>query len=145
MQVANFSPADILAKLSGQREDGTLCDVELKVEGVRLLAHRALLAAVSPYFQALLFNDFKERSQKVIEIKGINYDSLKTILHCCYSGELELTTESLPGILAAADLLQVKEVISLRYFGLYKRRPSYLYELSDVIMSYSTPEGGDPD
>ncbi len=110
MQVANFTPEDILAKLARQTEDGILCDVQLEVEGVRLSAHRALLAAVSPYFRALFYTDFKERDQKVVEIKGVTYESLKAIVQCCYSGELETNAESLPDILAAAHLLQVKEV-----------------------------------
>ncbi len=107
----SFSAADILAKLAAQREDGVLCDVELEVEGERLSAHRALLAAMSPYFKALFDGAFKERDQKVVKIEGITYMGLEAVIDFCYTAKLEVNIASFEDVLETANFLQIKEAL----------------------------------
>ena len=42
---------DILSKLRSQREAGLFCDITLRTNGQSYSAHKAVLAAVSEYFQ----------------------------------------------------------------------------------------------
>ncbi len=106
-----LSPAHILSNLSDLREEGLLCDIELQVEGEMISAHRALLAAVSPYFKVLFSGGFKEVTQKVIEIKGVSFNGLKGVIDCCYETTLDLNTDNLSDILSAATLVQISQII----------------------------------
>ncbi len=42
--------ASVLDSLNRQREDGSLCDLSIHVQGHVFKAHRCVLAASSPYF-----------------------------------------------------------------------------------------------
>uniref|UniRef100_A0A8C7FR35 BTB domain-containing protein n=1 Tax=Oncorhynchus kisutch TaxID=8019 RepID=A0A8C7FR35_ONCKI len=44
---------DMLSKLRSQREAGLFCDITLRTDGCSYSAHKAVLAAVSEYFQEL--------------------------------------------------------------------------------------------
>uniref|UniRef100_A0A8C9VUF1 BTB domain-containing protein n=1 Tax=Scleropages formosus TaxID=113540 RepID=A0A8C9VUF1_SCLFO len=44
---------DLLGKLKGQWEEGLFCDITLKTGGRSFCAHKAVLAAVSEYFQEI--------------------------------------------------------------------------------------------
>ena len=48
-----MSPAQLLLGLSQLQRQGFLCDAELQVEGRIFRAHKAVLAAASPYFSAM--------------------------------------------------------------------------------------------
>ena len=65
-----------------------------------------------PQSPHILEQCFKEQDEKVVKINGITFKSLKAIVDCCYTAKLDLDTESLPGILAAADLLQITKIIN---------------------------------
>ncbi len=47
---------DILAGLSSLQKGNVLCDVELQAEGQNVSAHRAVLAAASPYFNGMFYS-----------------------------------------------------------------------------------------
>ena len=55
-------------------------------------AHRVILAARSEYFRALLYNDFRENTDKIVDIHDLGeIDTFKDILDYCYTGTLDLT------------------------------------------------------
>ncbi len=43
----------LVAGLAAKQADGTLCDVELKAEQQTLAAHKIVLSAATPYFEAM--------------------------------------------------------------------------------------------
>ena len=49
----SVSPSQLLAGLAQLQMQGLLCDAELQVEGRMFRAHKAVLAAASPYFSAM--------------------------------------------------------------------------------------------
>ena len=49
----SVSPSQLLSGLAQLQEQGLLCDAELQVEGRVFRAHKAVLAASSPYFAAM--------------------------------------------------------------------------------------------
>ncbi len=67
---------DVLSGLALLRDEDVLCDVELQADGRTsghpISAHRAVLAAASPYFKAM----FSGRSTEFIWIL------IKLLLHC---------------------------------------------------------------
>lgn len=64
---------DILSKLNSQREAGLFCDITLKTGGGHyFVAHKAVLAAVSEYFQELFTEmDSATDPQSHVDLTGM--------------------------------------------------------------------------
>ncbi|CAG9095414.1 unnamed protein product [Plutella xylostella] len=75
---------------------GSLClsaeysDVTLVVEGVRIPAHKVILAASSDYFRALLYGGMREASQAEVELQA-PLQAFKALLRYVYSGHMGLS------------------------------------------------------
>ncbi|KAL1272041.1 hypothetical protein QQF64_031057 [Cirrhinus molitorella] len=66
------------------------CDVELLAEKTVFHAHRVLLAASSDYFRGMFTSGMKESQQESVSLLLVGAAELETLLHCAYSGALEL-------------------------------------------------------
>ena len=77
-----------LSRLNDLRnERGSLCDVSIAAEsedsasvGRRIFAHRAVLAASSPYFKAMFTADMLESRSSVVKIHGVEADTLAALI-----------------------------------------------------------------
>ncbi|XP_045446024.1 BTB/POZ domain-containing protein 9 [Melitaea cinxia] len=75
---------------------GSLClsseysDVTLIVEGVRIPAHKVILAASSDYFRALLYGGMREANQAEVELQAPLL-AFKALLRYVYSGHMGLS------------------------------------------------------
>ncbi|XP_052743495.1 ring canal kelch homolog [Bicyclus anynana] len=100
--------AALLGALARLRRDELLCDVRLQAEGAAPLpAHRAVLAAGSPYFRAM-FTQFDERTQPLVLIRGVEPAALAAVLDYVYEpASLRVSERNVQSVLAAASLLQV--------------------------------------
>ena len=77
----------LLQCLRRQQLSGQLCDVRLRVGACHRLAHRAVLCAASPYFQAMFTGGLAESGQRDVDIVGIAPPVFDTLLNYIYSGE----------------------------------------------------------
>ncbi|KAG8235191.1 hypothetical protein J437_LFUL014155 [Ladona fulva] len=68
-------------------------DVVLLVEGHRFHGHKAILAARSEYFRALLFGGMRESQQTEIELKGTSVFAVKALLKYIYTGHMSLVNQ----------------------------------------------------
>ncbi|XP_037876269.1 ring canal kelch homolog isoform X2 [Bombyx mori] len=103
----------LLEALARLRQDATLCDVRIQAqaecdsepsEGV--WAHRAVLAASSPYFHAM-FTQFDERTQPTVTIQNVEPQALEAIIEYIYKPDsLVITEDNVQSVLSAASLLQ---------------------------------------
>ena len=84
------------------RKYGHLCDVTFKIDSHRIIAHRIVVAAISPYFKCLFIDDMKERSQEEIEISNILPQVMVSIVDYAYTGEVKVTAENVQDLLSAA-------------------------------------------
>ena len=75
-----------------------------------------ILAASSPYFEAMFTHDFTEnradRGNEPIALKGVSAEGLEAILSCIYTAKLEIDEENLEDILGAAHHLQFSSIVS---------------------------------
>ena len=100
--------------LNSMRESGTLCDIILIVEGVEFPAHKNVLAASSPYFQAMFTSSFKEKDMSRLEIHGISHEAFRIIVNFVYTGqEFEIKYDNVESLLEAASFLQLNHVKDL--------------------------------
>ncbi|KAM4615364.1 zinc finger and BTB domain-containing protein 43 [Polymixia lowei] len=98
----------LLQKLNQQRQKGQLCDIIVVIQGHQYRAHRAVLAASSPYFcdQVLLKN-----STRVVLPDVMHPCVFEQLLHSCYTGTLLLPAGEVVAFLTAASFLQMWHVV----------------------------------
>lgn len=107
VEFPDFS-STILQKLNQQRQQGQLCDVSIIVQGHLFRAHKAVLAASSPYFcdQVLLKN-----SRRIILPDVMNPRVFENILLSTYTGRLVMPAPEIVSYLTAASFLQMWHVV----------------------------------
>ena len=101
--------AELLSGLNELRNENFLCDVTLMADDKPFSAHRAVLAATSPYLKTL-FSDMSggKIEHEVVEIRGVSAEGLKHIINYVYTSELKLNMTNIREVLAAAAHMQLK-------------------------------------
>lgn len=109
----------LLANLNALRisRQSSLCDVEIvagldasrKVQN----AHRSVLAAASPYFNAMFTSDVLEAKRERIVIQSLDGDILASLLDFMYTGQIRVTNENVQELLIAGDMIELREVVEI--------------------------------
>lgn len=82
-------------------------DVTLCCEGgYSVKAHKIVLSASSPYFQAL-FND-TPCDHPIVILKDVQWPDLKSILSFMYKGEIHVSQDQIGPLLKLAELLKIR-------------------------------------
>jgi ribosomal protein S17E len=97
-------------------DDERFFDIELHCEGNGkeqniIKAHRVVLSASSRYFEAMFGSDFNENKNKIVKFHSISYTILKNLICFIYTGKIDITQVNVQELLAAADMLQLTEVV----------------------------------
>ncbi|XP_007430858.1 kelch-like protein 6 [Python bivittatus] len=90
-----------------------LCDATLIAGGKRFPCNRALLASVSPYFQAVFTSGFKESRDGEVLLKDMDPSVLQNLLTYLYSGELAFGSGSAEDLFIVASRLQLTPALPL--------------------------------
>ena len=89
------------------RDSTDFVDVTLACEdGHQIEAHKVILAASSPFFQAILMRN--KHSHPLIYMRGLKSDDLIAMVDFLYCGEANVDQENLDSFLAIAEELQLK-------------------------------------
>ena len=90
-------------------------DVTLKCKNGEIKAHRNFLASASPVFDRMLYGDFKEREQNVIELPEHSYATMRLLMDFIYTGQCRINElDDILLLLQALDYFQI-DVPSLRH------------------------------
>ena len=81
-------------------------DVTLACEGLQLKAHKMVLSACSPYFQAMLYNT--PDRHPIVFLRDVRYEEMKALLEFMYRGEVSVDQENLSSLLKVAEGLKIK-------------------------------------
>ena len=81
-------------------------DVTLAVEGLLLRAHKLVLSACSPYFQAMFASH--PAKHPIIILKDVRYNDLRALLDFMYKGEVAVDQDRLPAFLRLAESLKIR-------------------------------------
>eukprot|EP00058_Branchiostoma_floridae_P020752 XP_002606242.1 hypothetical protein BRAFLDRAFT_84017 [Branchiostoma floridae] len=84
-------------------ERQSFSDVSLHVGGKEFQAHRAILAARSPVFNAMFEHEMEESKKGRVEITDVDADVFKEMLRFVYTGKAPNLEKMADDLLAAAD------------------------------------------
>ncbi|XP_029440899.1 zinc finger and BTB domain-containing protein 22 [Rhinatrema bivittatum] len=98
----------LLENLNQQRIEGKLCDISIHVQGQVFKAHRAVLAASSPYFhdQVLLKN-----MNSIVLPNVMDPVAFETVLSSAYTGKLSMVTDEIVNYLTVGSVLQMWHIV----------------------------------
>ena len=89
-------------------EDPTTHDVSFKTaDGGSLGAHRAIIAASSPVFHAMLYGKTRESKESEIHLLSTNIDMLKMMFTFIYTGVLQVDSDKCLSLLQAAHYFNI--------------------------------------
>ena len=90
------------------QQSGQFCDVVLEISAEhRILAHRVVLAASSPYFRAMFTSALLERAKKTVSVREFDRDIISAIVMHAYNASFSLPSDRVLTLLVAADFFQV--------------------------------------
>ncbi|XP_040216859.1 actin-binding protein IPP [Rana temporaria] len=103
----------VLQQMNKMRQQREFCDLQIRVGPALFSVHKLVLAASSPYFSALLSGGLKESSDDVVLIQEVEPNSFQLLLDFIYSGSVHISTENVQGLMVAADMMQLTDLVSL--------------------------------
>lgn len=94
-------------------ESGDFSDVTVVVEKKRLQLHKAILASLSPIFQATFEQELKDPKivkEHVYEVNGIKYEIMKEMFRYIYTAKIHHLDDIAADLLMAADRYAVDKL-----------------------------------
>ena len=98
---------ELLERLDILRNNDSFCDVTIAVKDKEFKAHRAVLAAASPFFLTLLTSDMKESNEQLIkvELEEATECVMEDALQYIYTGNVTVVEERAHNLIATANFL----------------------------------------
>ena len=92
-----------------------LTDLQLKCEDETFHVHKVILAAASPYFEAMFQHDMTEARSGSIELREVKPNVIKTVLEWIYKNKLDVKDfkddpDRAGDLLASAEMYQLDEL-----------------------------------
>ncbi|XP_064610470.1 LOW QUALITY PROTEIN: kelch-like protein 18 [Liolophura sinensis] len=103
-------PFQAFPQMENIRRQGKLCDVTLKVGEQKFTAHRIVLAASIPYFNAMFTHDMVESKQDEITMQGIDPGAMGALVNYAYNGKVEIEVNNVQSLLVGASFLHLQTV-----------------------------------
>ncbi|XP_077968159.1 uncharacterized protein LOC144422158 [Styela clava] len=111
VRVSEPSHADlVLTSLRNLKDQDIFRDFTINVGDESFVVHRAVLAACSEYFRAMLKHDTKERQESAVYMEDVKAEAVKECIEYMYSGNANITVNTAGDILHAASLMQLEKL-----------------------------------
>ena len=92
-------------------DDSSTHDVTFKTsDGGSVSGHRAIVAAGSPVFHAMLYGNMKESNEKEIELPSVDTGTFSDLLRFLYTGRIKVNPECFENTLDAARFFNISSV-----------------------------------
>ncbi|CAH1273583.1 KLHL17 [Branchiostoma lanceolatum] len=101
---------EILGRLQWQRREGRFTDMVVSVGGWDFHAHRNVLAACSPYFDALYDSNMTESQTNHIALTCATPAAMEQILDFIYTGRADINEGNVEDILRGSDHLMLERL-----------------------------------
>jgi len=88
------------------------CDFEISCGDKNIKCHKAVLAARSPVFRAMLLNNMEESSSQKVEPKNFDFNTMNLVLKFLYKGQIENgpLEKNADAIFKAADYYEIMDL-----------------------------------
>ena len=98
---------ELTERLDSLRRLDSFCDVTIAVKSKEFKAHKAVLAAASPFFLSLLESNMRESNEQLIriELEEATVSVMEDVLRYVYTGNVSVTEESGHNLIVTADYL----------------------------------------
>jgi len=80
--------AIILNHIASLLENGALADIQFHINDTILPAHSLIISAASPVLAAMFFNNFQEKSTRIVTIIDASLEAFKQFLRYLYTGNI---------------------------------------------------------
>ncbi len=90
-----------------------LTDVMLSAEGQSIPCHKVLLSAASQFFRDKFVLHPESMEHNLLDIEGIDFDTLKSVVSFIYSGRADLTVEKAEKLIPASVSLMLPELTNM--------------------------------
>lgn len=110
METPNYG-LEVLNKLNSLRTKSCFTDAILCISHEEFPCHRNVLAASSPYFQAMFSCDLKEGKEARIVFNDVSPWTMKRVIEYAYTGHLEITVDNAQDMLAAGSMFQYPDIV----------------------------------
>ncbi|GBL84320.1 TD and POZ domain-containing protein 1 [Araneus ventricosus] len=98
----------LIEDLRSLYSDRILSDIKLKTATGTFHAHKSILSARSPVFQAMFKSNMKEKREECVDIEDLSDDTVQKMLLHIYTAEIgNLTWESASKLYVAADKYEI--------------------------------------
>ncbi len=98
---------EIFTQLSKHRRNDKFCDITIVVGGEKYRAHKVILTAACPYFEAMFCSGMVESHQEIVEVQNIDCNAFEAILNMIYEGQIFISDATVQSILFAASIFQI--------------------------------------
>ena len=101
----------LLTSMCQLRNEHNLCDITLRSGEQEFDAHKIVLAASSPYFNAMFTNEHVESRLEKVTLNGVDPIALSQLIDFAYSATLTICEDTVQMLLSAANQLQITAVV----------------------------------
>ena len=106
----DFHAGSLLSNLYAFLLNSNYTDVVICTQGVKHKAHRAVLAACSPYFNTMFTSTLGEPNSEYIDLQSTSPNTFKELLEFMYTGSIDVNGDNIEELLEASCLFQVVSV-----------------------------------
>lgn len=99
--------SDSFSRLSRLRKADQLCDISIVILDRVFRAHKVVLIASSPYFEAMFLSGLAESHKESVVLQDIEPEAFEAILNMMYDGKILITVGAVQDILCAASIFQL--------------------------------------
>ncbi|KAL7632645.1 UNVERIFIED_CONTAM: hypothetical protein RMT77_017024 [Armadillidium vulgare] len=136
----NNHQSNIVTVFEQLLHSGAFVDVTLAVEGMSIKAHKVVLSACSPYFQAVLASH--PDKHPIVILKDVRYEDMRDLLDFMYRGEVSVDQDNLSGFLRVAESLRIKGLTEVNEKKRMETNSSSPYLMSPNLQQQNnTPPG----
>jgi hypothetical protein len=129
---------DMLRRLNSLRSSALFTDTILCVEHEEFPCHRNVLAASSPYFEAMFTSDLRESHEMKISFSDVSAWTLKRIIDYAYSGHLEINNDNAQEMMAAGNQFAYPRIVDACAEFLRKQlHPSNCLEIENFALHHN--------
>ncbi|XP_059614471.1 protein bric-a-brac 2-like isoform X2 [Phlebotomus argentipes] len=102
----NSYQSNLTSEFDQLLQNESFVDVTLACDGHSIKAHKMVLSACSPYFQALFFDN--PCQHPIIIMKEVKWPELKAVVEYMYKGEINVSQDQIAPLLRVAQMLKIR-------------------------------------